>query len=138
MFSKRVDWLSSVAAGQGREAFSGSQSFTTLTATSRLSMAVSRHIQLYAQYVAYRSDVPRDRPHCSYHPAWIDNSSRSGERVYSRLQKGEAGQVIPGRQYTLDVLGQIAWRHKWLIVLPALLVGAYRRRSSKGCQICTF
>ena len=59
MFSKRVDWSSSVAAGKGREAFSGSQSFTTVTATSRLSMAVSRHIQLYAQYVVYRSDMPR-------------------------------------------------------------------------------
>jgi polysaccharide chain length determinant protein (PEP-CTERM system associated) len=31
--------------------------------------------------------------------------------------------VIPGKVYTLDVLWQIAWRRKWLIVLPALLIG---------------
>ena len=31
--------------------------------------------------------------------------------------------MIPGRIYTIDSLWQIAWRRKWLIVLPALLVG---------------
>jgi polysaccharide chain length determinant protein (PEP-CTERM system associated) len=32
--------------------------------------------------------------------------------------------VIPGKTYTIDTLGQIAWRRKWLIVLPAILVAA--------------
>ncbi len=31
--------------------------------------------------------------------------------------------MIPGKTYTLDVLWQIAWRRKWLIVLPTMLVG---------------
>jgi polysaccharide chain length determinant protein (PEP-CTERM system associated) len=32
--------------------------------------------------------------------------------------------VIPGKQYTFDSLMQVAWRRKWLILLPAVLVGA--------------
>ena len=31
--------------------------------------------------------------------------------------------MIPGKVYTLDILWQIAWRRKWLIVLPALIIG---------------
>jgi uncharacterized protein involved in exopolysaccharide biosynthesis len=31
--------------------------------------------------------------------------------------------VIPGKQYSFDLLMQLAWRRKWLILLPALLVG---------------
>ena len=30
--------------------------------------------------------------------------------------------MIPGKTYTLDTLWQVAWRRKWLIVLPALVV----------------
>ena len=30
--------------------------------------------------------------------------------------------MIPGKTYTLDTLWQIAWRRKWLIVLPALVI----------------
>jgi polysaccharide chain length determinant protein (PEP-CTERM system associated) len=32
--------------------------------------------------------------------------------------------VIPGKQYTPDVLLHLAWRRKWLIVLPALTIAA--------------
>jgi polysaccharide chain length determinant protein (PEP-CTERM system associated) len=32
--------------------------------------------------------------------------------------------VIPGKQYSFDTLLQVARRRKWLIILPALLVGA--------------
>ena len=32
--------------------------------------------------------------------------------------------MIPGKTYTLDTLWQVAWRRKWLIVLPALAVAA--------------
>ncbi len=31
--------------------------------------------------------------------------------------------MIPGKQYSIDALMQVAWRRKWLILLPALLVG---------------
>jgi len=31
--------------------------------------------------------------------------------------------VIPGKVYTLDSLWQIAWRRKWLIIIPAVLIG---------------
>ena len=31
--------------------------------------------------------------------------------------------MIPGKQYSFDTLMQVAWRRKWLIVLPALLIG---------------
>lgn len=31
--------------------------------------------------------------------------------------------MIPGKQYSFDTLLQVAWRRKWLILLPALLVG---------------
>jgi uncharacterized protein involved in exopolysaccharide biosynthesis len=32
--------------------------------------------------------------------------------------------VIPGKQYTPDVLLHLAWRRKWLIILPALTIAA--------------
>ena len=32
--------------------------------------------------------------------------------------------MIPGKQYTPEVVFQIIWRRKWLIVLPALLIGS--------------
>lgn len=31
--------------------------------------------------------------------------------------------MIPGKQYSFDTLMEVAWRRKWLILLPALLVG---------------
>ena len=31
--------------------------------------------------------------------------------------------MIPGKTYNLDSLWQVAWRRKWLIVLPTLLIG---------------
>ena len=32
--------------------------------------------------------------------------------------------MIPGKRYTADTLLKIAWRRKWLIVLPAVLIAA--------------
>ena len=32
--------------------------------------------------------------------------------------------MIPGKQYSFEALMQVAWRRKWLILLPALLIGA--------------
>jgi hypothetical protein len=60
MFSERIDWMASVSGGKGQYAFSGSSGFETVSATSRLSIALSRHLGLYAQYVAYGYEVPKD------------------------------------------------------------------------------
>jgi polysaccharide chain length determinant protein (PEP-CTERM system associated) len=32
--------------------------------------------------------------------------------------------VIPGKQYSFDTVMQVVWRRKWLILLPALVIGA--------------
>jgi hypothetical protein len=32
--------------------------------------------------------------------------------------------MIPGKQYTPEILLQIVWRHKWRIVLPFLVMGS--------------
>src|SRR5215213_4479774 len=45
-------------------------------------------------------------------------------RLYSGLQQDEGSEVIPGKTYSLDELWQIVLRRKWLMVLPALLIGA--------------
>jgi len=31
--------------------------------------------------------------------------------------------MIPGKQYTPELLLQLAWRHRWRIIIPALLIG---------------
>ena len=58
MFSRRLNWMSGVGAARGAYAFSGSSVVDTITATSRLSVALTRHVEMYGQYVAHFSEVP--------------------------------------------------------------------------------
>ena len=59
MFSTRLDWLSSVSAGRGQYAFSGTSGVNNATATSRLRVALSKHLDVFGQYLAYWSEIPR-------------------------------------------------------------------------------
>lgn len=58
MFSKRLDWLAYVSGGQGEYAFSRTSGFHSLTASSRLRVALGRHISTYGQYIAYWYEIP--------------------------------------------------------------------------------
>jgi hypothetical protein len=58
MFTKRLDWLAYASGGQGEYAFSRSSGFNSLTASSRLRIALGKHISAYGQYIAYWYEIP--------------------------------------------------------------------------------
>ena len=58
MFSTRLNWMAGVGAARGSYAFSGGPAVDTVTATSRLSIAITRYVEMYGQYAAHFSKVP--------------------------------------------------------------------------------
>lgn len=62
MVSKRAEWFAVVGAGRGQFGFDDGlverEDFLTGTATTRFSVALARHLGLYAQYSLYYYDVP--------------------------------------------------------------------------------
>ena len=44
------------------------------------------------------------------------------EHLSATYQRREVFKVIPGKQYTPELVLAIAWRRKWLIVIPAVLI----------------
>src|SRR5687768_6277041 len=53
-----------------------------------------------------------------------DKRSLSGSVHGSRFTPEKGFPLIPGRQYSLETLVEIARRRKWLIVLPAIVITA--------------
>src|SRR5262249_52452634 len=45
-----------------------------------------------------------------------------GVPVHPDLPQPEADALIPGKQYTPEIILGIAWRYKWVILIPAVLI----------------
>jgi len=60
MFSTRLEWVISADAGRGEAAFSNTSGFNTVTASSKLTFALSRYVGLYGQYSAYGYEIPEN------------------------------------------------------------------------------
>lgn len=58
MFTRRTHWMAGASGGRAQYGFSDRSGFYTVGATSRLTIALSRHLGLYGQYVAYRYEIP--------------------------------------------------------------------------------
>ena len=59
MFSPRLNWMAGVGAARGESAFTGRPVVDTVTAATRLSIALTRHVEMFGQYSTHFSDVLR-------------------------------------------------------------------------------
>ncbi len=60
LFTKRIEWTMNAAGGLGQAGFSDNKGFKTMTASTRLSVALNRHLGLFGQYVAYGYELPKN------------------------------------------------------------------------------
>ena len=58
MLSKRVEWMTTIAAGKGTFGFENDGRYTTGQTRSRLSLAITRRIGLFAQHSIYYHKLP--------------------------------------------------------------------------------
>jgi len=58
MFSKRLNFVVIGSAARGESTFSHTSGYETLNANARLSLALGRHVSVYASYFAYSYEVP--------------------------------------------------------------------------------
>ena len=58
MFSRRIQFSTTVNAARGTSAFSDSTGFGSITGSSHLSIALTRYVSTYVAYTAYRYEVP--------------------------------------------------------------------------------
>lgn len=58
MFSRRLQFSTSIDAARGESSFSGTTGFGTYAATSTLSIALAKYVSAYTSYVAYWYEVP--------------------------------------------------------------------------------
>lgn len=58
MFSKRADWMTTISAGNGTFGFDNDGSYATGHTLSRLNLAITRRVGLFAQYSIYYHKLP--------------------------------------------------------------------------------
>ena len=107
--------------------------YNSSNAGGGLNVAVTRRIGIFTDYSFYRYDVPAGSTvftvAAEILPAVCHRGAHPLGAPYFRE---EVCQVIPGKRYTPELVLSIAWRRKWLIVIPTVLVAVL------GCAITYF
>lgn len=60
MLSSRVEWMTYATASIGESAFSNTSGFNTISASSRLTLALTKNLGFFGEYVAYQYEVPNN------------------------------------------------------------------------------
>ena len=126
-FSWRAKWSTGVGYTNGTIGF-GSDRFHTYSATSRLDFALNRMLAVFGQYGHYHYEVPPGSSTLNLVPRFSRQTVVIGlsavRAAHPRRSRSEGALIamIPGKQYTPEIVLQIAWRHKWRIVVPFVVI----------------
>ena len=100
--------------------------FDTAQAVATLSYALTRFMNVGVTYSYYHQRFDEGAV-LSVGVAGFRRAaqrSRDGQSVGAALSADEEGLMLPGKKYKPEDYLRMAWRRKWLIVIPAVLAGA--------------